>query len=234
MPTVESKYSTVLFDFDGTLTPSLPLWVQAFRFTFAQFDRHMTDAEIIKSCFYRAWEHLVEEFQLPCPLEFTKFMKLGLTNAFEEAVLFPGVTETLNELANQNINLGIVTSSRRSIVNKFLTRHSLQHHFLTVVSEEDILQHKPHPEPVLLALARLNSPASNCVLIGDSSADMLAAEAAGIHRGLFLPNEHSAFYSFEALRGHRPEFIFHDYNQLAANLFTQVGVAPSPTAYLPS
>jgi hypothetical protein len=38
---------------------------------------------------------------------------------------------------------------------------------------------KPHPEPVLLALARLRAPASEAILVGDSPHDLAAAKAAG-------------------------------------------------------
>lgn len=215
------NYSTILFDFDGTLTPSLPLWVRAFQYTFAQFGTQLSEAEVIKSCFYRLWEHLVEEFKLPCAIEFTQHMKKGLEDAFEDAELFPGVSEIIAECSRQDINLAIVTSSRRNIVGKFLKKYELERCFKTIVTEEDIIHHKPHPEPVLIALARLNCDPQQSILIGDSPADMLAAEAAGIEKGLFLPDEHADFYNFEELKGHQPQFIFHNYSQLNTKLSTQ-------------
>jgi pyrophosphatase PpaX len=212
-------YSTILFDFDGTLTSSLELWLRAFHYAFAKFDQKVTDKVIIERCFYRAFADVVDEFNLPSAIEFGQMVKEGLSIVFEEAVLFSGVQEVLLACANQNIKLAVVTSSPRTIVAKTLKSLGIDSFFSTIVTADDIVNFKPHPEPVLLALTRLGSLADETLVIGDSQADMLAGQAAGIKTGLFYPDVHKQFYDLQKLKETQPHFIFHHYNDLHQHLF---------------
>jgi len=211
-------YSTILFDFDGTLTPSLELWLQAFHYAFSKFERRVSDETVVQRCFYRAFEDVVIEFDLPCTIEFGQFVYEGLHRSFDQARLFNGVREILLDCANQNIKLAIVTSSPRTIVEKILKNLDIDSFFNTLVTADDIENFKPHPESVLLALKRLNSETKTTLVIGDSSADILAAKAAGIKAGLFFPDVHNQFYDFQKLKEAEPHFIFHDYSELYKHL----------------
>lgn len=211
-------YSTILFDFDGTLTPSLPLWVRAFQFTLDKYSIKLSFDDVIRVCFYRAWQDIVDEYELPSVSDFADNMHTGLEEGFEHAQPFAGVESALTECHRRNIKLGIVTSSKKSIVKQFLATHGISKFFQTVVAAEDIVNHKPHPEPVLMALDHLDSAPAGSLLIGDSHADMLAAHAAGISKALFFPDEHHGFYNFEDLKAHHPQFIFQDYSDLPCKL----------------
>jgi phosphoglycolate phosphatase len=54
------------------------------------------------------------------------------------------------------------------------------HYFETLIGREDVTHPKPHPEPVLKALAAMNKDNRNAWLVGDTPMDILAAKAAGI------------------------------------------------------
>jgi pyrophosphatase PpaX len=212
------RYSTILFDFDGTLTPSLPLWVRAFQFAFAQYGVSVTGADVVRRCFYRSWASVVDEFALPSLADFSAYVETGLVEAFDDAVLFEGVTGFLEECRLQDVKLGIVTSSKRILVERFLERYGLSAQFAAVVTADDIIYHKPHPGPILMALSTLASTSEGSMFVGDSAADMLAAGAAGMDKALFFPDEHHEFYDFDELTSHEPHLVFHDYHQLAASL----------------
>ncbi len=81
-------YSTILFDFDGTLTSSLELWLQAFHYAFAKFDIKLADQVIIERCFYREFAAVVEEFSLPSAIQFGQKVKEGLSIVHAENRLF--------------------------------------------------------------------------------------------------------------------------------------------------
>jgi len=208
------KYSTILFDFDGTLSPSLHLWVRAYQHAFAQLGVHLDGEHIISNCFYVPWADLVSRYELPSVDAFRDHVHDGLDQAFLEARLFDGVIEFLDECMSNDVKLGIVTSSVRKIVDRFLVSHDLQRYFATVVTADDITNHKPHPEPVLLALSHLNIDADRGLFIGDSEYDLRAARAAGMQSALFFPHEHHVYYDFEVLMGHGPGFVFHNYSEL--------------------
>lgn len=213
------KYSTILFDFDGTLTSSLELWLQAFHYAFSKFDLKLTDEIIIERCFYRAFAEVVDEFNLSSSVKFGQMVKEGLSIVFEEATLFSGVKEVLLACANHNIKLAVVTSSPRTIVAKALKNLDIDSFFSTVVTADDIVNFKPHPEPVLLALKLLGSRSEETLVIGDSQADMLAGQAAGLKTGLFYPDVHKQFYDIQKLKETEPHFVFHHYDDLHQHIF---------------
>jgi len=215
------RYSTILFDFDGTLTPSLELWVQGIRYAFAKFDQYPSDEIIINRCFYRDFEEIVSEFKLTTVHEFTQHVHNGLAEAFSQARLFQGVLEVLEECNRQKIKLGVVTSSPHAIVDRTLRSLNALSFFESLVTADDIIHFKPHPEPVLLSLERLKGRPNETLMIGDSAADILAGRAAGIATALFYPASHAQFYDFKTLVETGPDFVFHDYQDIMSHLAPQ-------------
>lgn len=214
----KSFYTTILFDFDGTLTPSLPLWREAYQYALSQFGINLSQEEVVRSCFYRSWKDIVAQFGINSIDEFRAHVRTGLENAFIHAVPFKGVIEFLEECSGRSVKMGIVTSTTKNFVSKFFESHNMEKYFQAIVTADDISNHKPHPEPVLLALDLLKSKAEDSLIIGDSSVDLLAGHAAGVERGLFFPHEHSVFYDYHELNSHEPHFVFHDYMELKERL----------------
>jgi len=92
--------------------------------------------------------------------------------------LIPGADATLHGLA-QHYRLVIVTTRGRRDAEAFLTQHSLTHLFELVVTRESTRRLKPHPEPILFAARSLGIPPGRCVMVGDTTADVRSARAAG-------------------------------------------------------
>lgn len=221
------NYTTLLFDFDGTLTPSLELWIKAYSYAFAQFNREISNETIVRRCFYRSFEDVAVEFQLPGARELKKEITDGLALFFEEAILFAGIKELLVDCANKNVKLGVVTSSPRRVVAPTLARLGIREYFDTVVTADEITNYKPHPEPVLLALKQLDSNSTGSIIIGDSAADITAGRAAGIKTALFYPEIHARFHDYAKLLETEPHFVFGDYAELVQYLFKSKSAAAS-------
>jgi phosphoglycolate phosphatase-like HAD superfamily hydrolase len=92
-------------------------------------------------------------------------------------------------------------------------------YFSAIVTANDIINFKPHPEPVLLALRLTKSEPGEAIFVGDSTADILAGHAAGTDTALFYPPVHHKFYELETLTASRPHFVFGDYAELSTHLF---------------
>lgn len=92
--------------------------------------------------------------------------------------LIPGVDGTLHALA-PHYRLGIVTTRGRRDAHSFLTQHGLAHFFELVVTREDTHRLKPHPQPIRLAAKRLNLACERCLMVGDTTAAIRSARAAG-------------------------------------------------------
>ena len=179
----------------------------------------MTDEEVINKCFYRAFEDIVVEFNLPCAIRFGELIKQGLVVSIEKAELFEGVSESLSACVQHKIKLAVVTSAPRLVVEKALSILNIDSFFQTLVTADDVVNFKPHPEPVSLALKRLKSEPEETLMIGDSHVDIHAAKAAGVKIGLFHPEEHKQFYDFQKLKDSQPHFIFDHYDSLSEHLF---------------
>jgi len=212
-------YSTILFDFDGTLTSSLNSWLESYHYAFSQFGVALSDEDIVNRCFYRAFEDVVAEFNLPCSIRFGELIKEGLAVSIEKVKLYEGVNESLTACAQHKIKLAVVTSAPRLVVEKALRILNIDSFFNTLVTADDVVNFKPHPEPVSIALKRLGSEPEETLMIGDSQADIFAAKAAGVRIGLFHPEEHKQFYDFQKLRNSQPHFIFDHYDSLHEYLF---------------
>ena len=76
--------------------------------------------------------------------------------------------------------LGIVTSRVRSSTYEAPALSKLKKYFQVTVSYEDTTNHKPHPEPLLLACQKLKVSPANAVYIGDVESDIVAGKAAGM------------------------------------------------------
>jgi HAD superfamily hydrolase (TIGR01549 family) len=206
---ISFNYSAILFDFDGTLTPSLPLWLKAYQGAMAQLGVKLSSEEVVRRCFYRPWQEVVTEFELQSVQVLEEKVLDGLEEAFSDAYLIEGVMHTLDACRRKDTKLAIVTSSIERVVRKFLLEHNIADYFSSVVTAEHVAHHKPHPEPVMMALSHLELGTHQSLMVGDSSADILAARAANVDNALFFPDDHHQFYDFEKLRLHDPHFIFH-------------------------
>jgi pyrophosphatase PpaX len=100
-----------------------------------------------------------------------------LTDLLEE---YAGADELLKDLGASGATIGVVTSKRHVSATNTLRAAGLDGHLPLLVAMEDTDSHKPNPEPLVLALARLGVKATDCVYIGDAVVDVLAAKAAGM------------------------------------------------------
>jgi pyrophosphatase PpaX len=85
--------------------------------------------------------------------------------------------------------------------------------FDTILSAEDVLNLKPHPEPILRALELLNISSAEAIMVGDTESDMEAAKAADVKTV-------AALYGFagEQLRTLEPDYVIQNIAELLAIL----------------
>jgi len=211
-------YRTILFDFDGTLVPSLELWLQAFQYALAQYDRTLPDQTIIDRFYYREYADICAEFDLPSGPELRDHVHDGLTISFQKAGLYEGVQQLIESCRASDMKVGLVTTSPRLQVMVVLTRLGIAGLFDTIVTGDDVTHCKPHPEPVLLALSNLSESHDATLFVGDYIFDVVAGRAAGTKTALFLPERHRRFYDFDRLRATGPDIVFASYHDLASHL----------------
>jgi pyrophosphatase PpaX len=94
-------------------------------------------------------------------------------------VALPHSEETLRQLKESGRKIAAVTTRQRTSI-KTLAQTGLLQYFDVIITGEDILHPKPHPEPLLKALQKLVVEPEKSIMIGDTEADILAGKNAGI------------------------------------------------------
>jgi len=185
-----------LFDLDGTLIDTTDLILQCFQFSWSTV------------CgFEHSRETLIETFGTPLRDAMHRLLGHGdskngnegaeaekstveeLLGAYRTfnilnhdalARPFEGTREVLTELRRRGYSIAVVTSKGRELGLRGLKLCSLDDLLDSAIFLEDTRVHKPHPEPILVALERLNTSADAAVYVGDSRHDIVAARAAGV------------------------------------------------------
>ncbi len=94
-----------------------------------------------------------------------------------ELEIVAGAEGALRDLRSR-YRLGLVTTRDRASTLRFLAQHNLDDLFSTIICRDDVRRLKPHPEPIFKAAEALEIAAEQCVMVGDTLADIRAARAA--------------------------------------------------------
>jgi pyrophosphatase PpaX len=93
---------------------------------------------------------------------------------------FPEMKRVVAKLRERGYAVGVVTSKSWEFAQRGLRLCALWELMDVLVSMDDTSRHKPHPEPLLLALEKLQVASQHGVYVGDSRHDMQAGRAAGM------------------------------------------------------
>ncbi len=173
----------VLFDMDGTLVDTEPLWWQTAQAVTRTLGHALTEADepsvVGRSAADTARHvHRVTGGRSPVE-EIERVLRAG----FQQQVArgsrpMPGALELLDALASDGIPLGLVSASHRSVVDLVLEGLGA-HRFAVTVAEGETPRTKPHADPYLAAAKALGVDPRSCVAVEDSPAGLASAEAAG-------------------------------------------------------
>lgn len=171
---------TILFDLDGTLIDSNQLIYASFDYTFKQFNLTFTEDEILEF----NGPPLIDTFKKIDPIRVDEMVETYRQHNYlvhdEYVRVFPKVVETLEQLKDRKVKLGIVTTKMAKGVKMGLEKTGIADFFDTVITFDDVKHPKPHPEPVLKAMHALDAEASSTLMVGDNSHDIEAGKNAGI------------------------------------------------------
>jgi len=128
----------------------------------------------------------------------------------EGSFLFPDVADTLAVLHAQGLPLALVTNKPTPFVAPLLEALDIAQFFFFVVGGDDVVNKKPHPEPLLLVCKKLNIQPHELLFVGDSRNDILAAKAAGsVSVGLTYGYNYG-----EAITLSEPDLVFDHFKDL--------------------
>ena len=178
------EIKAVIFDMDGVLIDSEPLWRKAMIEGFASIGVLITEEDCKKTTGNRLKEVVEYWFEklnihdvLPTEIEHRIInMLVKLIN--NEGKAISGVIEVINFCNNKNIKIGLATSSSNQLMEAVLEKLNLKNTFKSSISAENMEYGKPHPEVFLICASQLQISPLECIVIEDSINGVIAAKAA--------------------------------------------------------
>ncbi len=172
----------ILFDLDGTLVDTVPFILAAVRHAFEGHGRCPTDAEWIAGIGTPLRAQLADFAKRSEDVEvlFARYRAFWIEHHDRMTRPFPGVLDTVAELGRLGHPMGVVTAKTEEGALRTLRHTGLLPFMGAIVGADTCARCKPDPEPVHVALARLERTPGEAVLVGDSAHDIAAARAAGV------------------------------------------------------
>jgi pyrophosphatase PpaX len=184
-----STIEAVFFDLDGTLVETDDRWVSNIATKLMPLKRVLPRLDT-----QGLGRKIVMGLEIPTTYAMLLMERVGIGSSFfgltdrlrrsrglatrASAVLVEG-TEALLQTLQGRYKLAVVTTRARPEACAFLERAGLVPFFDATITRHDVLRLKPNPEPVLKAAASLGVVPRNCLMVGDTMADIRAARRAG-------------------------------------------------------
>lgn len=209
----------LIFDLDGTLINSIPDLALAINKMLDSLELEPIPFETIKNFIGNGAKTLVsrslsftnqnnseELFEFAFP----KFMDFYKNNPCEKTLLYPGVNDTLQYLKDEDYKMVICTNKPVDFVEPILEKLEIKKYFDSWIGENSLDEKKPSAVPLNHLADQANIPIENCLMIGDSKNDILAAnnakmESVGITYG----------YNYnEDITKYNPTVVLNDFTHL--------------------
>lgn len=178
------QFEAVIYDMDGVLTDSEPIWKVAMEEAFRSVGSPLTKQDFQRTVglrldevvaywyHYKPWEtYGVKDVEERIVTNMVRFLS-------EQAKPLPGVVESLTYFKKQGLKIGLATSSYEVLINTILDTLDIAEYFQTVHSAEYELYGKPHPAVYLSAAKQLDVAPTKCLVIEDSLNGIIAGKAA--------------------------------------------------------
>jgi pyrophosphatase PpaX len=173
--------SAVLFDLDGTLIDTVELIVRSFQHTTARHLGVPLDRAAVVATIGRPLRACLEELAPGRGADlYATYRDFNRTQHDLLVQPIPGALEALVTLWERGYRLGLVTSKTRDGAQMAILRYALEHYLEVVICLEDTARHKPAPDPLLHAVERLGLTPRDALYVGDSTFDVLSAQAAAM------------------------------------------------------
>lgn len=221
--------NVLLFDLDGTLVDSAPDLALALNRTLAEFNKQQFDQQIIRSWVGNGARVLVQR-----GLSGSATINEQLDNTFVEqaltvflahyqqclcieSALYSDVKEGLFSLKTAGYRLAIITNKPAVFIEPILQGLAIDSIFELLIGGDTLPQRKPDPAPLHYALAQMQVTAEQCLMIGDSKNDILAAKAANIDSvGLTYGYNYG-----EDINLYQPQWCFNHFKELLTLLINE-------------
>ena len=174
----------IVFDLDGVLIDSEPVWEQVRRAYVAdRGGRWLPDTQDrLMGMSTEEWAAYIATDLVDgvTPEDVAYEVIDQMSQRYANGLpLLPGAEEAVRRMAEYR-PLGLASSSPRALIDLVLAELGIEHLFRTTVSTEEVEYGKPAPDGYLTVAAQMEVAARDCVAIEDSSNGLRSADAAGM------------------------------------------------------
>lgn len=186
----------VIFDMDGVIIDSEPLWRKAMIRGFNDFGVVFTEDDCKKTTGMRLNEVIAYWGKIyPDKITSIETVNLNILNYLinlinQQGKAMPGLTDLLEYIKSKQIKIGLSTSSDLVLIKTVLNKLGISHFFDNIVSAQHLKYGKPHPEVYLECAEQLDVHPMDCMVIEDSINGIISAKAAQMNVLAFPDPEH--------------------------------------------
>lgn len=178
------QLNTVIFDMDGLLIDSEPLWDEAATAVFSTYnislssEQYATTTGLRTREFIQWWFSVYKIDEKNIAVAEDKIIKKITELVIQKGKPMPGVDHILNFFENENFKIGLASSSPQSLINTVVDLLKIRNRIAVLSSAAELQYGKPHPQVYLNCAAELESSPTECICFEDSFNGMVAAKAA--------------------------------------------------------
>jgi len=201
----------LIFDLDGTLIDSSQGVAEATNYALEKIGEKRRSVEEIAAFIGYPLEDMFKAFSNGSYDEFWKhFQEIGKTVIAASATPIGNADKILHTLKERGYHIGIGTTKRRIHVAKILRNLKWEDLIDAYVGADDVVKVKPAPDSFIETMNRLGGRTENCLVIGDTVNDVLAARVSGIP----VVAVKSIFGHEEELVASKPDYLFDSLDQI--------------------
>ena len=184
--------NTLLFDLDGTLVDSVPDLAFAINQMLIELESPPFNQEIIRGWVGNGASILVQRAlsgntDISPSLDNNQvkkalaiFYRVYQSHSCVETRLYPNVLETLVTLKKRGYQLALITNKPERFIAPIIQGLGLNNLFELIIGGDTLEKRKPDPLPLHYACKQLSVKVEQCVMVGDSKNDILAAKSANM------------------------------------------------------
>jgi HAD superfamily hydrolase (TIGR01509 family) len=214
--------AAVMFDLDGTLIDSVPIYYEIIDIVFAELGVPAVSRENLLEAMDDGefdWNCVLPDHMKKLKNELSKKAR-GIIDEIAPAMfhkqvkLIPGADDIFREIASTGAKIGLVTSTpaqQMAIKMLPLSNAGLEKQLEAIVTADDVRYKKPAAEPLLQCSEILGVPFKKCVYVGDTRVDIRAGKAASMRTVGVL----TGFDTYSTLIIESPDAIINSIAQLS-------------------
>ena len=178
------QLNTVIFDMDGLLIDSEPLWNEAASEVFLQYNIRITSQQYASTTGMRIKEFVVWWFRLnKVPADYAAkaeadIVQLVIDKINTKGKAMAGLSHIFNFFIDRKYKIGLASSSPLKMIDMVVDKLGIRNYLQAISSAAALPYGKPHPQVFLDCAAALQSQPMECICFEDSFNGLIAAKAA--------------------------------------------------------